>query len=687
MQNLTGQTIGRYHIIEQLGEGGMAVVYKAFDTRLDCNVAIKFIRMERLSPEVAERSLKRFTREAKEMAGLLHPNIVHVTDFGEFENVPYLVMPFVPGGTLKERLEKSGQVMSCNAAAKILAPVARALEYAHQKGIIHRDIKPANILITESGQPLLTDFGVAKILDFEQSTQITGMGMAVGTPEYMAPEQWLGKVTPQVDIYALGIVFYELVTGRLPYSADTPAAIMLKQATEPLPRPRDLIRGLPEKAEQVIYKVLARKVEDRYTDMGSFAAALEGLASGNGASSSLSQTGVIPSSREAKTSEEMEIGPGSIPTGSGKKEKESTSSITKQGRNQKVPGWLVGTGYLAGLAAIIFALSRILPSQPVASSTVGQANPNTTSEPTATVSTNTELGTRATQTISPYIFVRNENGAGNVGNGGKAVTDGEWIYYENGSIGGNIYRMHLDGSGIEKLNDEYCSHLSIGNGKIYYSKYDNGSKFMTMNLKGGEQKVMNEDAANYINVMKDWIYYSNDLDGGKIYRMYLDGSGRGKLNEDSSSFVSVSGEWIYYSNEDDGNRIYRMNLNGSNEQKLNFTSSKNINVINDWIFYTNSDTEGMIYRMHLDGSKEKMLGTDYSSSINVAGGKIYYQNVNDGKSIYKMDFDGGGREKVNSDNSEYLNIAGDWIFYLNYSDGGKLYRIRLDGSGREMISE
>ena len=190
MTNLIGQSIGRYHILEQLGEGGMATVYKAFDTRLERNVAIKIIHLDQFTPAALEKLLKRFEREAKSLAQLLHPNIVHINDYGEHEGIPYLVMDYLPGGMLKDRMS---QPITWQDATRFLLPVANALEYAHDHEIIHRDIKPANILLTEKGQPMVTDFGIAKLLKTEAGHTLTGTGVGIGTPEYMAPEQGLGK--------------------------------------------------------------------------------------------------------------------------------------------------------------------------------------------------------------------------------------------------------------------------------------------------------------------------------------------------------------------------------------------------------------------------------------------------------------------------------------------------------------
>jgi basic membrane lipoprotein Med (substrate-binding protein (PBP1-ABC) superfamily)/tRNA A-37 threonylcarbamoyl transferase component Bud32 len=272
--NIIGQSFGRYHILEQLGEGGMATVYRAYDTRLDADVAVKVIRRSAFAPDQLEQVLKRFEREAKSLAKLSHANIVGVIDYGDYEGSPYLVMEYLPGGTLKDKL---GQPIPCREAARLLVPIARALDFAHRKGMAHRDVKPSNILITADGDPMLTDFGIAKILEAQEGATLTGTGVGIGTPEYMAPEQWTGQAGPSSDIYSLGVVFYEMLTGRKPYIADTPAAVLLKQASDPLPNPRQLMPDLSEEAEHVLLRALAKRPEDRFASMAEFAAALEGL--------------------------------------------------------------------------------------------------------------------------------------------------------------------------------------------------------------------------------------------------------------------------------------------------------------------------------------------------------------------------------------------------------------------------
>jgi len=274
MPDLIGQYIGRYHILERLGEGGMATVYKAFDTRLEAEVAIKVIRVEELPPKVLDRALKRFAREAKALARLTHPNIVRVIDTGEHEGAPYLVMPYLPGGSLKQVLRERGR-LPWEEALQMLIPIARALGYAHRQGMIHRDVKPSNILITEDGELILTDFGIAKILGEETTVDLTGTRALVGTPEYMAPEQVTSRaVDARVDIYALGVVLYEMLTGRKPYQADTPMAVMIKHVHDPLPRPREFVPDLPEEVERILLKALAKDPDERYQTMDELAAAL-----------------------------------------------------------------------------------------------------------------------------------------------------------------------------------------------------------------------------------------------------------------------------------------------------------------------------------------------------------------------------------------------------------------------------
>jgi serine/threonine protein kinase len=268
---MIGKDINGFHIVEKVGQGGMAEVYKAVDLKLERDVAIKFLRT---SSEDYEVSRQRFELEAKALAKLRHPNIVSVLGYGEYEGRPYLVMEYVQGQSLKEML---GKPMPWQKAASLIVPIARALHYAHGKKIVHRDVKPSNILINQDGEPMLSDFGVAKMMDVKNKKDLTGTSVGIGTPHYMAPEQGRGQeVGPKSDIYSLGVVFYEMVTGRKPYEADTPFAVLLKHIEDPVPNPAKAARGLPQQIVRVILKAMSKNPKNRFEDMLEFATALEG---------------------------------------------------------------------------------------------------------------------------------------------------------------------------------------------------------------------------------------------------------------------------------------------------------------------------------------------------------------------------------------------------------------------------
>jgi serine/threonine protein kinase len=267
---LVGKIFGGYRITEKIAQGGMAAVYRGVDRRLGRDVAIKLVLGGRQYSEVF---LKRFRREIRALGKLMHPHIVPLLDFGSIHGVPYLVMPYLSGGTIQEMI---GKVWDWYDAAQIIIPIGQSIAYAHSNGIIHRDIKPANILLTESGEPMLSDFGLMKMLKEEQSADLTGSGM-VGTPDFMAPEQWVGEAVPQTDIYALGIIFYVMITGHLPYEAASAPEIMFKHISESHVPPRKHVPDIPIEVEMVIERALRKDYQKRYATMAEFVTEVEQL--------------------------------------------------------------------------------------------------------------------------------------------------------------------------------------------------------------------------------------------------------------------------------------------------------------------------------------------------------------------------------------------------------------------------
>jgi putative two-component system response regulator len=262
-----GMTLGPYRILEKIGRGGMASVYRAYHPALDRYVAIKVLP-DFFADEPAYR--ERFQQEARSVARLKHPNILEIYDFGYQDGVAFLVLELVEGGTLADRV---GRPMALQDVLPIVEQLAAALDHAHAHGVLHRDIKPSNILIHADGTPVLADFGLAKMAGALR--RLTGSGTVMGTPEYMSPEQAADEpLGPASDLYSFAIVAYEMLTGRVPFEAGTPAATLLSHVTKPVPATRELKGELSAHVEDVLRKALAKKPEERFPSVGAFAAAL-----------------------------------------------------------------------------------------------------------------------------------------------------------------------------------------------------------------------------------------------------------------------------------------------------------------------------------------------------------------------------------------------------------------------------
>ncbi len=750
MQNLTGQSIGRYHIHEMLGEGGMANVYKAYDSLLDRNVAVKVIRVDAFQSTALERVMKRFEREAKSQARLAHPNIVKVYDFGTFGGSPYLVMEYISGGTLRERI---GQPLEWQKSIKLIIPIALALGYAHQLGILHRDVKPANILMTDDGQPMLSDFGIAKLLDDQGGHTLTGVGMGVGTPEYMAPEQGLGKeVDGRADIYSLGVVLYELITGRTPFQADTPLAVLLKKVNDPLPRPMQYVRGLPDVVEKVLLKALAKKPKDRFVDMRSFANALERLAEEKAAPELVKPLksevmSVIPSSIDLKTSEEIFIESNSIQTESSKKDKESTSCLTKQGRNQKVLGWLIGVGCLMGLAFLIFTLSENQTSKPVASLTINPTNINytngtTITEPLTTAALlNTKSGTGKTKTrekdgmVMVYVpagpFIMGSDIGENDEKPAHTFTlGGYWI--DSTEVTNKMYAMCVQkGACFAPI-----SYTSIKHGSYYAnSKYDDYPvTYVNWNLAkaycewtGGrlpseaewEKAARGTDGRTYPwgenKPDRSLLNYNKNEGGTSIVGQYESGKSlygaydmAGNVQEWVADWFDAYPEGNIGASGDFGTKYHVLRggswiLNDIEARSVNRRGSYPAGADSSIGFRCASSEESTINNplstqippvsTTLTSSPDLMVNLNGAGNNNngglaaIQGDWIFYSNQNDGGKIYRMQKDGSVQEKVNDDASGSINLLGDWIYYSNRSDSGKIYRMSLDGINKEKLSD
>lgn len=357
MPFIIGENVGPYRLVEKIGKGGMATVFKAYHPSLDRYVAIKA-----LHPAFMEHPgfIDRFNREAKVVAKLEHPNIVPIYDYSEHEDRPYLVLKYVRGETLKARLEKSK--LTYKESRQVFRVIASALAYAHQQGVLHRDVKPSNVLLDKAGGIYLADFGLARIAETSQTT-LSGQ-MMMGTPHYISPEQakGLGNLDARTDIYSLGVMMYELLVGQVPFHADTPFSVIHDHIYSPLPLPRDMNPELNDEMQRALLKALAKKREDRFNDvpemMSVFLQAFDGLIKDH------------PSEGEAPT---LALNADAQRTAAIKRAKASQEAAEAalpevqdaQPRKRRIPGWiawmLIPALAIFCLAGFIFREARSVP--------------------------------------------------------------------------------------------------------------------------------------------------------------------------------------------------------------------------------------------------------------------------------------------------------------------------------------
>jgi serine/threonine protein kinase len=426
--------IGRYEILREIGHGGMAAVYLARDLNFQREVAVKVMRHDAVGdPALFER----FLREARTIASLEHPAIVPVYDFGEEDGRPFLVMRYLSGGSLAERIRQQGPFPIAE-AARVLVRIGGALDAAHAKGIVHRDLKPSNILFDQSGDAYLTDFGIALLS--ETTSSLTGSAV-LGAPSYMSPEQIRGegKVDSRADIYALGIVLFEMLTGKTPYKADTPAQVMMMHLADPTPRLTEARDDLPESVNNILVRALAKEPEFRFqnaSEMGSVLAAVAAYRTPAGAA--YSQTDMILQETSI-TRVDLE---------SDKKDRYG-ALLEKQAARSIVPkpalakrSWVKAGGVIAGAAVLVGVIAggallapQILPPPPTATTTP-TATP--APSPTAVIPLNkTAPADGAFVNTGPILTWNAESGAINyefcVDQTDNDACDGPWVSAEAAS--------------------------------------------------------------------------------------------------------------------------------------------------------------------------------------------------------------------------------------------------------------
>lgn len=324
MAGLEGARLGAYELVERIGGGGMADVYRAKQTTaFGREVAVKVIRSGFSEDQMFR---ERFLREAQAIAKLSHPNILPLIEFGQEGDILYLVMPYAPGGTLRDLIARINGPLSLKDATEIFTQLCDAVQYAHEQGIVHRDIKPQNILIQRGKHLLLADFGIARDTS---DTKLTSTGAGIGSVEYMAPEQAMGRSDTRSDLYSLGIVLYQMLTGRVPFGGNTPFEIMMKQANEPLTPARSLNPALPREIDNILTMALAKDPNKRFQSAAVMLRAVQNLQQGGRSQSDLNLApGAVSGSGLARS------GPPSFPgasAGSGERSLSASRSVPGSG--------------------------------------------------------------------------------------------------------------------------------------------------------------------------------------------------------------------------------------------------------------------------------------------------------------------------------------------------------------------
>ncbi len=678
MDDLIGRKIGGYEIVELIGHGGMAGVYRARQISMNRIVAVKVLPRQFMHDDTY---MQRFNREVKIVAELEHRNIVPVHDYGEADGQPYIVMRYMSGGSLDDRLRQGALPLS--EITSILDQIGPALDYAHSKGVLHRDLKPSNILMDGSGGAFLTDFGIARLMGEASNVTLTTHGV-VGTPSYMSPEQAQGQnLDSRSDVYSLGVMLFEMATGKRPFESDTPYGVAVLQVTARPPSPRSINLNLPITVERVILTTMSKKREDRYPTATQLAEALKVAA--DAPASALFDTQPVPRPAELAPGEPVRLEAGSTPPPPNNAAAVYTpppsslygTPLVRQRLRPRRSGnlWInIGVGGLIGCAllvliglVVLIAVSGILrSSQATATATanipggIASPLPLTATKNVAVLATTlpapSRTNTAATATTATAVIPVGQRDTP------APLTNGTIVYFAERDNNFDIYKMNLNSRVEIRLTSGASSEL-------YPAVSPDGSQIAFMSDADG-----------------DYDIYLMDVNGGSVRRL------TNNAVDDRLPSWSPDGHWVAFSSDTRGDGsldLYQVRADGSDLRLLYSDGQRNTaprySADGRYVVFTGgaiaNGATWEIRRLEVDtGTVINLTNNDVKDELPAFApdGSVIYLTEGDGHAaIARVGIDGGASRIV------YDGAGYDWG--ARYSPAGNLITFTSDVSGRDEL--
>lgn len=619
--------------------------------------------VESLQPEqkeLFEYGIQQFLSEARKLMEFEgEKGLVPVRDCFAAKGTAFMAMDFVAGMSFREFIEQKGGRLGLGETCPMILELSSILEKLNAVGIIHGCLSAEDIIISEDKGVVITGFDSARhALKEKEESQAVLKRRKYGLEEKV---RRVAPSGPWTDVYSVGEVFYRAITGQAPRSLEE------RQLHDSMVCPSYLGVNITEAVEQVIIKALAVNPDERYQDLGAFGKALMAAGSGVDGYSPAPYPELPPAPPEeqqlddlieaARRSSEGENAIGNeIPV---PPSEESLPSGAK--RNWKLYGW-----GLFLLVLLAFPVLAYLAGYIERSGIMGLW----------------EIPAGDEKSSDTVQFTADDDPM-------EIFVDGEWIYYANNSDGTRLYRINIDGTGRQRLNQDWSVNIVASGDWVYYVNNSEQMNLYRVRIDGSERQKLNDQFSLKLRVESGWVYYTSESDDLAMFRIKTDGTEGQKLHEGCSYCLGAADEWIYFNwinfqNVDDTG-LYRMTADGRELQKIGSGLASFGIVDGDRIYYSNKSDGFKVYSMKTDGSEARKLGDDEAENLELANGWIYYTNASDGGRIYRLKADGSQTQKMGDDQALNMMVAGDWIYYRKDSESGSLYRMRLEGGQPQLI--